>query len=339
MDLDGLSQASSTRGPAPGGRAPLVLVVDDSRAIRDFMKNHLASAGYAVVSAGNGKEALAVMSERRVDMVISDIHMPVMDGKAFRAKLLEIPEFAPIPFVAMSTDDSLENARSMRELRAAAFLTKPFKADQMIILVESILDYRDLLERTLQEMEGLEKRMLLSSIMSLAHALDARDHYTSSHSENVAHTAVKIVSHMGHDAALVEMANTAGRLHDIGKVGIPDNVLQKPGRLTVEEFEVIKTHPGIGAMILKPIPSLAEVADIIHCHHEHFDGSGYPRGLAGGDIPFLARVLALADVFDALTSDRPYRSGMDLEKALGIMKDGRGSHFCPQCLDAFLDTV
>ncbi|MDQ7834719.1 MAG: response regulator [Humidesulfovibrio sp.] len=318
---------------------PHILVVDDSRAIRTFMEENLGKAGYTVHCAENGREALKVLAKRHVDMVISDIDMPVLNGKAFRAKMLEEPEYATLPFLVMSTQDTEENVKIMRELRVSAFLSKPFKADQMIILVERILDYTNLLISAQQEMANQEKVMLLSSIMSLAQALDARDAYTRSHSDSVAETATRIARHMACGATMVETAHIAGRLHDIGKVGIPDSVLQKPGKLTEDEFNIIKTHPGIGARILEPIPSLFEVATIIHAHHEKYDGSGYPRGLTGEQIPFLARVLALADAYDALTSDRPYRQGMGKQQALAIIKKGRGSHFCPTCLDAFLESI
>ena len=328
-------EASSALASLPGS----ILVVDDSRSIRAFMRDSLAKAGYRVTCVENGKKALEALGAEQVDMVISDIHMPVMDGKAFRAQMLATPEYASIPFLVMSTDNSPENVKLMRKMRVSAFLNKPFEADQAIILVERILDYTNLLLMAHQEMENQEKLMLLSSIMSLAQALDARDRYTRTHSDNVAETAAMIVRHMDGDAALIEKVHIAGRLHDIGKVGIPDSVLQKPGSLTDEEFAIIKTHPGIGANILGPIPSLREVAVIIRAHHEHFDGSGYPSGLAGEDIPLLARVMALADTHDALISDRPYRLGMGREQALSIMVKCRGSQFCPVCLDAFLASV
>jgi putative two-component system response regulator len=334
-----LSSVSIQPDDHSSGAGPLILVVDDSRSIREFMFAHLTAAGFEAVCACDGRQALEVMQGRPVKLVISDIHMPVMDGKAFRAEMLANPRYALIPFVAMSTDDSRENSRRMRELRAAAFLTKPFKPDQLLILIERLLDYTDLIGRAHLELESLEKRMMLSSIMSLAQALDARDGYTRSHSDCVAQTAAKIVAHMGKSADIVEMVTIAGRLHDIGKVGIPDCVLQKPGRLTTEEYEIIKTHPGIGAKILAPIPSLAETAAVIHSHHERFDGDGYPQGLCGEAIPYLARVLALADVFDALTSNRPYRPRMETGKAIEVMIKGRGKHFCPDCLDAFLDII
>jgi len=150
---------------------------------------------------------------------------------------------------------------------------------------------------------------------------------------------VKIAIRMGINQEDIKQLFIAGKLHDIGKIGISDAILQKPGRLTESEFAVIRTHPGVGARILAPIPSLRNIAEIIHCHHERPDGTGYPQGLKGDEIHFLAHMLSIADVFEALMSDRPYRGGMGLEATLAIMAEGRGTQFHEECFDAFLELV
>lgn len=316
-----------------------ILVIDDSRSTREFLIETLSSAGYHVLAARNGGEAFDSIKRHGCDIVLCDMQMPVIDGPALRRKLLSHPLFATIPFVAMSANDTVENFEAMRQLKAAAFLTKPFKSETLFILLERILSDSDLIERTRGELARLEKKMMLDSIMSLAHALEARDGYTRSHSDSVAKVAVKVGQAMHFDRHSLKQLLIAGRLHDIGKIGIRDSILQKPGPLTAEEYEIIKTHPAVGAKILKPIPSLGDVAEVIHSHHERYDGKGYPRGLKGDSIHLNARILAIADAYEALTSDRPYRRGFSRDQALDIMRRERGSQFCPECLDAFLNTI
>ncbi|GAB6038750.1 response regulator [Fundidesulfovibrio butyratiphilus] len=316
-----------------------ILVIDDSRSTREFLVETLSEAGYHVLAVRNGDEGLKSIKHWECDIVLCDMQMPVIDGPALRRKLLSHPRFSTIPFVAMSANDTVENFEAMRQLKAAAFLTKPFKSETLFILLDRILSDSDLIERTRNDLARLEKKMLLDSIMSLAHALEARDGYTRSHSDSVAKTAVKIGQAMDFDRHSLKQLLIAGRLHDIGKIGIRDAILQKPGALTDEEYEIIKTHPAVGAKILKPIPSLGDVAEVIHSHHERFDGKGYPRGLKGAAIHVNARILAIADAFEALTSDRPYRRGFSRDQALDIMRRERGSQFCPECLDAFFNAV
>ena len=312
------------------------MIIDDSHATREYLRDQLCKADYSVITAADGHEAFELVKMHSFDIVLCDMQMPIIDGPAFRRKLLAHPKYAVIPFVAMSTFDTADNFQAMRELKAAAFLTKPFKPEQLLILLDRLLADSALLERTRQELARLEKKMLLNSIMSLAHALDARDPYTHSHSDCVSKMAVSIGRKMHLDSHSLEQLWIAGRLHDIGKIGIQDCVLQKPGKLTAEEFAIIKTHPAVGAKILKPIPSLGDVAEVIHSHHEHFDGCGYPRGLKGENIHLFARILSIADVYDALISHRPYRKGYSHRQALSIMEQNRGKQFCPVCLDAFL---
>lgn len=316
-----------------------ILVIDDSRSTREFLVETLTSSGYHVLAARNGDEAFEAIKSYGCDIVLCDMQMPVIDGPSLRRKLLSHPVFAAIPFVAMSANDTVENFEAMRQLKAAAFLTKPFKSDTLFILLDRILSDSDMIERTRNDLARLEKKMLLDSIMSLAHALEARDGYTSSHSDNVAKTAVKIGQRLHFDRHSLKQLLIAGRLHDIGKIGIRDSILQKPGPLSPEEYEIIKTHPAVGAKILKPIPSLGDVAEVIHSHHERFDGKGYPRGLKGKSIHLNARILAIADAYEALTSDRPYRRGFSVDQALDIMRRERGSQFCPECLDAFFEAI
>jgi putative nucleotidyltransferase with HDIG domain len=226
--------------------------------------------------------------------------------------------------------------RQALQFGASSFLVKPFNMDQLVLGLEQLLSsqFRLLLkERERLETEG---QMMLASITALAEALEARDPYTRGHSDAVAEIAVGIARCMGLEEQELDNLRIGGRLHDIGKIGVPDDILLKPGRLTDEEFAVIKRHPTVGAGILAPIPSLAEVLPVVEQHHEHFDGNGYPRGLAGESISLNARITGVADCYDALTSDRPYRQGMSHEEALAIIRQLRGSQLCPDCVDAFI---
>ncbi len=193
----------------------------------------------------------------------------------------------------------------------------------------------------LQERERLdsERKMMLASITSLIAALEARDPYTRGHSETVARLVEQMGRRMNIDAEGIESLGIAGKLHDIGKIGVPDNILLKPGRLNKAERAIIRQHPIIGASILSAIPSIKPLLPVILHHHEQFDGHGYPDGLKGNEIMLWARMTAVADTYHALVSDRPYRRGMSHEQAMDIIEERRGTQFCPDCVDAFRESL
>jgi putative nucleotidyltransferase with HDIG domain len=199
-----------------------------------------------------------------------------------------------------------------------------------------------LVDRARSDMEALlrvEQDSLLSAITALAAALEARDPYTRTHSRNVAHFSAKLASKLGLDDARVDEVHLAGQLHDIGKIGIKDEILLKPGRLTLDEFGEIKRHPDLSVNILRPFRHLDNVRAAIRHHHEKMDGSGYPEGLKGEEIPLTARIMAVIDVFDAMTSDRPYRPALTFDEALEEMKRMSGPELDPNCVNAFLEMV
>lgn len=320
-------------------RSHLVMVVDDSLTVRGMVRKSLEKAGFRVVTAGNGKEALERIATSRPDLILSDIDMPVMNGIEFCKVVQNIPDYKDIPFVVMSANGDRSIMRRMLSQGAASFLVKPFNLEQLVITVEKLLSHHVLLMlKDKQRLEG-EQRLFLAGITSLITALEARDHYTRGHSESVADLVCKMAHHMGMDETDIESLSTAARLHDIGKIGIPDSVLLKPGRLTDEEFSIIKSHPTVGTRILQVIPSMRELLPVILHHHERFDGRGYPDGLRGKEIPLWARMTAVADTYDALTSDRPYRKGMPRDRALNIISEVRGSQLCPDSVDVFLEII
>jgi putative two-component system response regulator len=320
-------------------RDRLILVVDDSKTIRNLVTEELEKAGFKVLTAMNGKHALSLIKHHKPDLILSDINMPEMDGVDFCKAVKKDPSFSAIPFVTMSTNDDRSIMRRMLQIGASAFLVKPFNLEQVVITIEKLLSDHYLLLLKEKERIDAERKMMLASITSLIVALEARDHYTRGHSEAVARLVTEMASQMSISQEDIDSISISGRLHDLGKIGVPDSILLKAGRLTAEEYSLIKQHPVIGANILGSIPSLQYAIPAIRHHHEHFDGTGYPDNLKGSKIPFWARMMAVADTYHALISDRPYRDGMPRDKALQIIKDVRSTQLCPECVDVFLKMI
>ncbi len=316
-----------------------ILVVDDSRYIRSVVANGLAETGFKVDLADNGKEAMEYLSRQKPDLVITDVNMPIMGGMALCEAIRARSALDDVPILVMSTESDRRVMREIIQKGASGFIVKPFNVDQLVISVEKLLS--DHFRLLLHEKQRLihDRDMLVASISSLIRALEARDSYTRGHSESVAAISMGIARKMNFSQAEIEDLVLCARLHDIGKIGIQDGILLKPGRLTNEEFTIIQQHPQKGAEILKPIPSMAGIIPGVLQHHEKIDGSGYPLGLSGDSIHPWARIIAVADVFHALTSRRPYRDSMPLNKALGIIHESKGSHLCPDCVRLFLELV
>ena len=318
-------------------KARKILVVDDSHSVCFFLQQELSKFGYRVQIAKNGREALERLGEERPDIILSDVYMPEMNGIELIEELHRHPGYAAIPFVVMSTENDAGNMQKMMEFGAAAFIIKPFNLEQLLMTLNKIFSYEFLLLRKENERLSGEQKLLLAGITSLVNALEARDNYTRGHSERVSQILAGLVGFSGGGPRDIERATIAGRLHDIGKIGIRDNVLLKPGRLSDEEFALIKEHPTIGVSIIQNIPSIVDILPVVASHHERFDGKGYPQGLKGGEIPRLARLTAVADTYDALTSDRPYRTGLDHGQAISIISEVAGSQLCPDCVRCFLE--
>ena len=241
-----------------------------------------------------------------------------------------------LPIVVMSTMSDKPTMQRLIQDGVLAFIVKPFNINMLVMTLERILS--DQFQRMLEERERLktEQKLTLESISSLVNALEARDTYTRGHSESVTRLSAAIGRELGFSDAEMARLILAGRLHDLGKIGVRDNVLLKAGKLTAEEYDHIKTHTVVVQNILAPLSSMDDVLLAASSHHERWDGTGYPWGLREEEIPLLGRIIAVADVYDALTSDRPYRAGMPRDKALEIIVQGRGTHFCPSIVDAFL---
>ncbi len=316
-------------------RKRLVLVVDDSATIRRLVTQALEEAGFQTAAAENGKQALKRIDKRRPDLIICDIDMPEMNGIELCKELHLDPDLGTIPFVIMSGNSDRSVMRRLLQWGADSYLVKPFNLEQIVILVERLLSDHFLILFKEKERLDAEQRMMLASITSLIAALEARDSYTRGHSEAVATLVTEMGIWMNASSDEIQSLGMAGRLHDIGKIGVPDSILLKPDFLSREEFAVLRKHPSIGASILGVIPSIKPLLPVILHHHEQFDGNGYPDGLKGEEIALWARMTAVADTFHALISDRPYRRGMSPEKAMEVIETVCGTQLCPTCVALF----
>ncbi|MGE4293059.1 MAG: response regulator [Desulfovibrio sp.] len=316
-------------------RNKTVLVVEDSRSIQSFAMEGLDAAGFKVMAANDGMQALEIIQNVTPDLVLTDLNMPNLNGGELCRKLFSMDPSRKLPVVVMSSMGDKPVMQRLIQDGVTAFIVKPFNIDMLVLTVEKVLSNH--FRRIMEERERLvaERKLMLGSIASLVNALEARDSYTRGHSESVTRISSAIGKEMGLTDAQLDRLLLTGTLHDLGKIGVRDSVLLKPGNLTAEEYEHIKTHSVIVKDILYPLHGLDDVILGASSHHERWDGSGYPDGLKGPAIPLFGRIIAVADVYDALTSDRPYRDGMPRDKALKIIAEGRGTHFCPDVVDAF----
>ncbi|MCL4474448.1 MAG: response regulator [Actinobacteria bacterium] len=321
-----------------------VLVVDDEATIREVLQRTLASEGYDCATAGNVDEAVGKMQNRGFELVLTDIMMP---GKSGVELLKEIQTLSPDTAVIMVTAVSdTQTAINAMKMGASDYVTKPFNLVEVLMSVDRALekralyisnrDYRDHLEQKVEKQTEEIRSTFLGALKALAEALEAKDPYTNGHSKRVTEITVTLAREMGLSEEEQDRIRLAGLVHDIGKIGVPEAILHKVGKLTDEEFDLIKEHPGMGEKILKPIIRDSEVLAIVGYHHERFAGGGYPEGISGEQIPLGARLLAVADAFDAMTSSRPYRKAMSVDKAKGQLLANRGSQFDPELVDLFI---
>lgn len=326
--MEVLDQSSLQRGST-------IMVVDDSITILRLTETGLSKAGFDVVTAQNGAEALAKLETIKPDIIVSDLDMPVMNGIEFCNRLSTDSRYSGIPFMIMSANSERSTMRSMISLGASAYMVKPFNMEQFVITVEKLLSEQFQMLNLERRRLELERNSMLNSITALINALEARDTYTSGHSRRVSEYSVAIGRELKLKADDLETLRIGSTLHDLGKIGVPDALLLKNGKLTEAEIHQFNYHPAIGAEILKPIPSLDKMIPVVLMHHEHIDGTGYPNKLKGEEIPLMARICAVADCYDALTTDRPYRKGFSKEKALTIIEEIKGTQLCETCVEAF----
>ena len=316
-----------------------VLVVDDSKTIRFLVEKGLSEAGFHVLTATNGKEGIDLVKIRTPDLILSDINMPEMNGIEFCKQLKTNAEWGAVPFVVMSSHSERSMVHGMIEQGATTYIVKPFNLDQLIVTIENLLSdhFLQLLEEK-ERVDG-ERKMMLESVISIVTALEARHEYAQGHSESVARLVVSMGKAMNMEPKEIDMLKIAAKIHNLGYVAVPDKILLKPGRLTDEEYGVMKQHPVVGAHIMESNPALKDIIPALRSHHERYDGGGYPDRLKKEEIHLWARMIAVADTYKALTSVRPYRSAQSKEKALELIADLRGNRLCPKCVDVFMDLI
>jgi putative two-component system response regulator len=292
--------------------APRILIVDDEPKNIKLLEAFLLPFKYKILKADNGEDALSIISRTEVDMVLLDVMMPQMDGFEVCRHIKDSEKTRMIPVIMVTALDDTEARVKAIETGADDFITKPPNRIELIARVKSLIKVKTL-NSSLTNLENV--------LFSLANTVEAKDEYTRGHTRRVSELSVALGKKMGLAAKEIKEIKIGGIIHDIGKIGVPKAILCKPGRLEPEEFEIMKKHPHIGYTICLPLKdSLGVVLDIIYYHHEKLDGSGYPVGLKADDIPVGAKIMTVADIYDALTSDRPYRKAMSREKALEILQ-------------------
>jgi putative two-component system response regulator len=333
---------------------PLILVVDDHPQNIELLEVYLVPEGYEVVTAANGEEALGKLSGNQIDLMLLDVMMPGMDGFEVTRRVRQDDTSRQLPIILVTALRETEDRVKGIEAGCDDFISKPVDKMELLARIRSLLkvkayndlmsNYREKLEsevasRTTELKHALEmiKTASLETIYRLSMASEYKDEDTGLHVKRMSRYCAAVARRMGLNESTVESILYAAPMHDLGKVGIPDLILLKPGKLDPAEWEIMKQHTVIGVKILKGSDAefirLGEV--LSHFHHEKWDGSGYPNGLKGIEIPIAGRIAAIADVFDALTSKRPYKEPFSVEKSLAIISEGRGSHFDPDVVDAF----
>ena len=343
MSWNYLSMLIEQRDGEMVNKTERILIVDDEVTIRKLLHRKLSREGYQCEEAGNAEQALDKFGSNSTGLVILDTRMP---GKSGIELLPEIrtnyPDTAVIMAIAVT---EISSAIQCIKDGAYDYICKPFNLDEVAITVDRVLekrglelqirDYQQYLEEKVEEQTREIRKLFLSAIHTLVFTLEARDKYFAGHSQRVTKIAIAIGTELGLSPDEIEDLRWGALLHDVGKVAVDQLIQNKPGKITAEEYEHIMIHAHVGAGIVKPVVN-EKVMEMIEHHHDHYDGSGLNQVVAGEGIPLEARILAVADAFDAMTSDRPYRSAMSIEEALNELRQCTGTQFDPVVATVFL---
>jgi putative two-component system response regulator len=306
-----------------------VLVVDDDPDARCLLSAILQAEGYSVHTECDGASALAALTRLQPDVVLLDVVMPDADGVELCRRIKENPETRLTPLLLVTALSAQRDRVRGLEAGADGFLSKPIDSSELLARVRSLCQ----LKAFTDELDRPE-----AALFALALSIEGRDSYTAGHCERLSAMSVELGLFLGLPDEQIHALRRAGIVHDIGKVAIPDSILLKPGPLTAEEWEIMRQHPLVGERICSPLRSLRLVLPIIRHHHERFDGSGYPDHLADGDIPLTARVLQIVDIFDAMTTDRPYKKAISPAAALvELGREAAAGRLDPDLHRSFID--
>jgi putative two-component system response regulator len=315
--------------------------VDDDIGLLQLMQEMLQRQGHEVLIAENGQKAIALAKQEQPDLILLDVMMPVMDGFEVCRQIRSMPALADVPIIMLTALD--DRASRLEALRAGVddFLSKPFDGLELLARIQTITRmnrYRRIVEQRSQ-LEKLHEELLISyhkTIEGWSNALDLRDKETEGHTQRVTQVSIDFAREIGVSEDQIDHVRMGAMLHDIGKLGVSDRILLKPGTLTKDEMDVMKLHPVYAYQWLSPIEFLKAALDIPYCHHEKWDGSGYPRGIRGEEIPLFARLFAVVDVWDALCSERPYHDPMPEADVLTYLQTEAGKHFDPALVQVFI---
>ena len=318
--------------------ADRILVIDDDE-MNLKIAEYILKKKYEVILMSSGKKALEFLTTDVPDMILLDLHMPELDGLSVLKEIQKMDYMQEIPIVFLTADSERETEIKIFKAGAMDYIQKPFLAEVVLQRIGRLLELYHLqkflqqeVDRKTQELNESNRRIKKLStqvMMSLASAIDAKDAYTKGHSVRVAEYSCELARRMGKNSQEIEDIYYIGLLHDIGKIGIPTAIINKPGKLTEEEYAVIKSHPTIGAEILGNISELPDISIGAHWHHERYDGQGYPDGLIGLQIPEIARIIGTADAYDAMSSRRSYRDVLPQNVVRDEIAKGKGTQFDP----------
>ena len=314
-----------------------ILLVDDEENNLAFMERCLHNEPYEITKTLNPQEALELVKSQKFDVILSDHKMPNISGVDFFEKTLDIsPDSIKILITAYSEADILIEA--INKAKIYRYIKKPYKPDELVVTVSAAIDYLKLKEDNNNLITDL-KDLFSGTIKAIVEALDAKDSFTLGRSRRVTFYSLKMAEKLGLSNFLIGELELAGLLHDIGMIGVSDEILYKTEKLTPEEYEEIKQHVKHGVKILEDIDQLKEVVDIIKHHHEHYDGTGYPSGLKGEEIPLLARIIAITDAYDSMVSNRAYRQSLKPEEAIEVLKQLSNIQFDPELTNIFIEIL